>query len=221
MQKTQFQSPKKRICIMASGGGSNFQAVLESIDRGAIHGQVVLLVYDRRDAGAKKRAEARGIPARYINRKSCGTDEAFENANLSLLRQYEVDVIVLAGYLSIVGKNLIAAYENRIINVHPSLIPAFCGMGFYGQRVHQAVIDYGVKVSGCTVHFVTAEADAGPVILQECVDVLPDDDAHSLAARILEKEHTLLSESLSLLCADRLRLSGRKVLVEPYTAQFS
>lgn len=205
---------KKRICVMASGGGTNFQSVLDAIDAGTVNGEVSLLIYDRKDALARERAQKRNIPTRYINRKVCGTAEAFDDENLAALSQYGIDVIVLAGYLSIVGEKLIAAYENRIINVHPSLIPAFCGMGYYGERVHQAVIDYGVKVSGCTVHFVTAEADAGPVILQETVDVFAQDDAHSLARRVLEKEHSLLPRALALLCADKLRVHGRKVFTE-------
>ena len=121
--------------------------------------------------------------------------------------------MILAGYLSILGKQMIEAYPNKIINIHPSLIPSFCGKGYYGLRVHQAVLDYGAKVSGATVHFVDEGADTGPIILQRAVSVLPEDTAESLQQRILEVEHEILPEAVALFCADRLMVQGRKVTI--------
>ena len=133
---------------------------------------------------------------------------------LELFREEKIDVVVLAGYLSILGHETIAAYENRILNTHPALIPSFCGMGFWGHHVHQAVLDYGAKLSGCTVHLVTEEPDGGPIVLQQSVPVLEDDDADTLAARILPVEHQLLPRAVAYLCADRLVVEGRKVTIK-------
>ncbi len=131
----------------------------------------------------------------------------------NLLDEHSVDFCVLAGYLSILGASVVRKYQNKIINVHPSLIPAFCGMGFYGKRVHQGVLDYGAKVSGATVHFVDEGADTGPIILQDSVKVLEEDDAQSLAARVLTVEHKLLPEAVKLMCEDRIIVDGRRVTI--------
>lgn len=203
----------KRIAVFASGGGTNLQAVMDGCRDGSIPGEVALVVYNRKNAYAKVRAENAGIPAVYINKLQFATPEEKDAAILSALRQYRVDIIVLAGYLDIVGPAVVAAYRYRIVNTHPALIPSFCGMGYYGERVHQAAIDYGVKVSGCTIHLVDEGADTGPILLQEAVPVLDDDDAASLAARVLEVEHRLLPEAVALLCEDRVRVEGRRVRI--------
>lgn len=133
---------------------------------------------------------------------------------LALFHQEAIDVVVLAGYLSILGHETISAYENRILNTHPALIPSFCGMGYWGHHVHQAVLDYGAKVSGCTVHLVNEETDGGPIVLQEAVPVMDDDTADTLAARILPVEHKLLPQAVGYLCAGRLKVEGRKVTIK-------
>lgn len=204
---------RKRIAVFASGGGTNLQAVMDGCLDGRIPGEVALVIYNRKDAYARVRAESAGIPTRYINKLRYADQAEKDQAVLTALRDFEIDVIVLAGYLDILGPEVVAAYRNRIVNTHPALIPAFCGMGYYGERVHQAAIDHGVKVSGCTIHLVDEGTDTGPIILQEAVPVLDSDDAHALAGRILPVEHRLLTEAVALLCADRLVVEGRRVRI--------
>jgi phosphoribosylglycinamide formyltransferase-1 len=203
----------KRIAVFASGGGTNLQAVMDGCRGGAIPGEVALMVYNRKSAYAKVRAEDAGIPVRYINKLQYASKEEKDKAVLDTLREYEIDIIVLAGYLDILGPDIVAAYRHRIVNTHPALIPSFCGMGFYGERVHQAVLDYGAKVSGCTIHLVDEGTDTGPILLQETVPVLDTDDAESLAARILPVEHKLLTKAVALLCEDRVRVEGRRTFI--------
>ena len=205
----------KRIAVFASGGGTNLQAVMDACLEGSIPGEVVLVVYNRKQAYARERAERADIPTRYINKLMFETPEEKDAAILDTLREYRIDIIVLAGYLDIMGPSVVAAYRHRIVNTHPALIPAFCGMGYYGERVHQAVLDYGAKVSGCTIHLVDEGADTGPILLQEAVPVLPDDDAATLAARILPVEHRLLPQAVALLCEDRVRVEGRRAVILP------
>ncbi len=204
----------KRIAVLASGGGTNLQAVIDACGRGEIDGQVVLVVVNRKAAYARERAKAAGIKTRYLNKTQFDSPEAMDHAMLALFRQEAIDVVVLAGYLSILGHETISAYENRILNTHPALIPSFCGMGYWGHHVHQAVLDYGAKLSGCTVHLVNEEPDGGPIVLQEAVPVLDDDTADTLAARILPVEHKLLPRAVGYLCAGRLKVEGRKVTIK-------
>lgn len=204
----------KRIAVLASGGGTNLQAVMDACSRGEIDGQVVLVVVNRKAAYARERAKAAGIKTRYLNKTQFESPEAMDCAMLALFQQEAIDVVVLAGYLSILGHETISAYENRILNTHPALIPSFCGMGYWGHHVHQAVLDYGAKVSGCTVHLVNEETDGGPIVLQEAVPVMDDDTADTLAARILPVEHKLLPQAVGYLCAGRLTVEGRKVTIK-------
>lgn len=203
---------RKRIAILASGSGSNFEAVVQACEAGTINGDVVLLIYDRKDAYVRVRAENHGIEATYLNKFQFGKDmRKMDEAMLSLLRQHNIDLVVLAGYLSQVGDATVTAYENRIINTHPALIPSFCGMGMHGGHVHRAVVDYGVKISGCTMHFVDKSMDTGPVILQAAVPVCYEDTPDDVAARVLVEEHKLLPEAVRLFCDDRLVVHGRRV----------
>lgn len=204
----------KRIAVLASGGGTNLQVVMDACSRGEIDGQVVLVVVNRKAAYARERAKAAGIKTRYLNKTQFESPEAMDCAMLALFQQEAIDVVVLAGYLSILGHETISAYENRILNTHPALIPSFCGMGYWGHHVHQAVLDYGAKVSGCTVHLVNEETDGGPIVLQEAVPVMDDDTADTLAARILPVEHKLLPQAVGYLCAGRLKVEGRKVTIK-------
>ena len=203
----------KHIAVFASGGGTNFQAVLDGCEKAQINGKITLLIYNRRNAYAKERAQAAGIKTEYINKLQFENADAQGECVLSVLREAKIDIIVLAGYLDILHPDVIRAYKNKIINTHPALIPSFCGMGYYGEKVHQAALDYGVKVSGCTIHFATEETDAGPVILQGVVEVKDGDTAETLAARILPVEHELLVKAVALLCDDRIAVEGRRTKI--------
>jgi len=195
------------IAVLVSGGGTNLQALIDSIQKGEINGEIVIVISDRENAYALERARKHGIKSVYIHRNNCT-----ENL-ISELKEANAGLVVLAGFLSILDRELIKAYEGRIINIHPSLIPAFCGKGFYGERVHKAAVEYGVKISGATAHFVDEGTDSGPVILQETVPVYADDTAETLAARVLKVEHRLLPEAVGLFCEGRLRIEGRKVII--------
>ena len=169
-------SKKARIAVLVSGGGTNLQAILDAAARDEIpDGEIVLVISDRPGAYALQRAEKAGIPAAEINKKACGGQEAFEKQLITLLTEQRIDLIVLAGFLSILTENFTTLYPRRIINVHPSLIPSFCGAGFYGLKVHQAALDRGVKVTGATVHFVNEIPDGGEIIAQKAVDIQPGD----------------------------------------------
>ena len=163
---------KTKIAVLVSGGGTNLQALIDAQGRGEIpSGEIVLVISNKADAYALTRAENAGIPGVVITKKDCGSQEAFEDALLAQLEACEIDLIVLAGFMSILSQRFTDAYEKRILNVHPSLIPSFCGEGFYGLRVHQAALDYGVKVTGATVHYVNEIPDGGEIILQRAVAI--------------------------------------------------
>lgn len=203
----------KRLAVMVSGGGTDLQSVIDGVQSGKIPGEIAVVISSKPGVYALERAKKAGIPGAVICKKDYADEQAFFDANLGVLREYGAEGVVLAGYLSILGRQMIEAYPNKIINIHPSLIPSFCGKGYYGLRVHQAVLDYGAKVSGATVHFVDEGADTGPIILQQAVSVLPEDTAESLQQRILEVEHEILPEAVALFCADRLLVQGRKVTI--------
>ena len=178
----------KRIAVLVSGGGTNLQALIDAQGRGEIpHGEIVLVISNKADAYALTRAENAGIPGVVITKKECGSQEAFEDALLAQLAACEIDLIVLAGFMSILSQRFTDAYEKRILNVHPSLIPSFCGEGFYGLRVHQAALDYGVKVTGATVHYVNEIPDGGEIILQRAVAIEEGDTPETLQRRVMEQ----------------------------------
>lgn len=203
----------KRLAVMVSGGGTDLQSVIDGVQSGKIPAEIAVVISSKPGVYALERAKKAGIPGIVICKKDYADEQAFFDANLGALREYGAEGVVLAGYLSILGRQMIEAYPNKIINIHPSLIPSFCGKGYYGLRVHQAVLDYGAKVSGATVHFVDEGADTGPIILQQAVSVLPEDTAESLQQRILEAEHEILPEAVALFCAGRLLVQGRKVTI--------
>ena len=202
-----------RLALFASGGGSNVGAILDAIDAGALRAEPVLLVSDRPGAGALARAEARGIPAEVI--APIGDEAQFARDLLDALARQEADAIALAGYLKKIPDPVVWAFPHRILNVHPSLLPAFGGAGWYGAKVHRGVIDHGCQVSGATVHLVDSDYDTGPIVLQEAVRVEPDDTAEALAARVLAVEHRLFPRALALLAQGRLRVDGRRVTIAP------
>lgn len=199
--------------MLCSGGGTNLQALIDAVEAGRIDGEIVLVIANASKAFALERARKHGIPALFISKKQAGSDAAFNDEILARLREAEVQLVVLAGYLPIVGVQIVRAYEHRMINIHPALIPAFCGPGMYGHHVHEAVLAYGVKVSGATTHFVDEEVDHGGIIMQGSVPVLEGDTSDTLAARVLTVEHEILPESVRLFCAGKLGVDGRRVHV--------
>lgn len=203
----------KNIAVLISGGGSNLQALIDNVETGAINAKIAVVISSREDAYGLKRAERHGIPACCISKRDYDSVESFDRALLEKLREYDIDLIVLAGYLNILSSSIISAYSNRIINIHPSLIPSFCGKGYYGLKVHQGALDYGVKVTGATVHFVDEGTDTGPIILQKAVYIEEDDDAKSLAKRVLKVEHELLPKAVSLFVENKLVVEGRRVRI--------
>ena len=193
-----------RIAVLVSGGGTNLQAILNAQDRGEIpSGRVTLVISDRPGAYALERARKAGVDAREISKKACGGQAAFEKALRSALEENETDVIVLAGFLSILSADFTARYPRRILNVHPSLIPSFCGAGYYGLKVHEAALERGVKVTGATVHFVNEIPDGGEIIAQKAVDILPGDTPETLQRRVMEQaEWILLPRSVEQVCRE-------------------
>lgn len=199
-----------KIGVMASGRGSNFQAIIDSIEAGRIKASIELLITDVPDAYAIERAKRHNIPYLYINPKEFSKDE-FYSKIAEEFKAKEVGLIALAGFMRIVRKPLLDAFPLRIMNIHPALLPSFPGL--HGQR--QAV-DYGVRVSGCTVHFVDEEMDTGPIIIQAAVPVIPEDTEESLSQRILELEHKIYPEAIRLFSEGRLYMQGRKVYIKDY-----
>lgn len=194
---------KARIAVLVSGGGTNLQALIDAEKSGVIKsGRLCLVVSNKADAYALERAKQVGIPAFTLLRRDCGGQEGFEAALTRLLEENGIDLIILAGFMSILSEAFTHRFENRIINVHPSLIPSFCGKGFYGLRVHEAALAYGVKVTGATVHFVNEIPDGGRIILQKAVSVQPGDSPETLQRRVMEQaEWQILPQAAELVSA--------------------
>ena len=192
----------KNIAVLVSGGGTNLQAILDAEARGENpHGKVTLVVASKPGVYALERAAAAGVESAVVRRRDYVDSEAFDAALVRVLQEHSIDVVVLAGFLSVLGPSVIEAYRNRILNVHPSLIPSFCGPGFYGLRVHEAALARGVKVAGATVHLVNEECDGGPILLQKAVDILPGDTPETLQKRVMvEAEWQLLPKALAMVC---------------------
>jgi phosphoribosylglycinamide formyltransferase-1 len=199
---------KKRIAVLASGRGSNFQAVIEAIQQGKIPAVCVALITDNPGAYAIERAEKAGIPVKVIDYSLFPSREMYERALLLAMQQADADLFVLAGYMRILGTSIIHAFRGKIMNIHPALLPSFTGL-----HAQQQALNYGVKVSGCTVHFVDENLDCGPIILQRCVTVLEGDDEELLAERILKQEHECLPEAIRLFCEEKLVTDGRNVRI--------
>ena len=203
----------KRIAVLVSGGGTNLQALIDAEKSGIIvNGKISLVISNVKGAYALERARMNGIPTAVVLKKECGSQEAFEQNITALLREHEIDLIVLAGFMSILSENFTKAFPHRIINVHPSLIPSFCGKGFYGLHVHEKALEYGVKVTGATVHFVNEIPDGGEIILQRAVEVKEGDTPEILQKRVMqEAEWNILPEAVNLFCQDRLTVEDNKV----------
>ena len=207
----------KRIAVLVSGGGTNLQALIDAQGRGEIvNGEISIVISSAPEVYALERAKNAGIPSCVLDRKKYPSSQAMTVALVDKLKFLSIDVVVMAGFMTIVTHELFEVYNNAVINIHPALIPSFCGKGAYGLHVHEQALAYGVKVSGATVHFVNEECDGGPIILQKAVDVLPDDTPETLQRRIMEQcEWKLLPRAVSLFCQDRLRVEGRTVRILP------
>ena len=214
--------PKRlRVGVLASGGGTNLQAIIDNGISGKIDAEVVVVISDV-ECGALERARKAGIPAEHIDRRDKARypiREAFDQAVLASLRRCDVGLVCLAGYLRIMTRDLVDVYAGRMMNIHPALLPSFGGKDMAGHRVHQAVLDYGCKLSGCTIHFVSLETDGGPIILQRAVPVEEGDTPDTLAARILPYEHQLYSQAIQLFAEGRLKIEGRRVHILPAASQ--
>ena len=194
---------KARVAVLVSGGGTNLQAILDAQKSGVItSGRVALVIANRADAYALERAKAAGVPTAIVLRRDCGSQEEFERRIAALIEENAIDLIVLAGFMAILSAWFTDRFSHRIINVHPSLIPSFCGAGFYGLRVHEAALQKGVKVTGATVHFVNEIPDGGEIIAQKAVRVLPGDTPERLQKRVMRQaEWKILPQAVELLCA--------------------
>lgn len=200
-----------RCAVFASGGGSNFQALLDRQKCGDLHVEFVLMVGNNSKAGAFDKARSNGIPVLHIAPSHFPDESSYVEALLSALKKANTELIVLAGYMKMLPSQIVQEYHNRIVNIHPGLLPAFGGQGMYGMHVHRAVLDYGAKLSGVTVHFVDEEYDHGPVILQKAVPVLDTDTPVVLAARVLQAEHANYWRAVEAIAQGRISVEGRRV----------
>ncbi len=207
---------KKRIAVLVSGGGTNLQALIDAEKAGMFgESRISLVVASKAGVFALERAANNGIPSTVLARKDYADIAAYSRALADTLTAEKIDLVVLAGFLTIIDEQVYEAFPNRIINVHPALIPSFCGKGYYGLHVHEAALEKGVKVSGATVHIVTPECDAGPIILQRAVEVREDDTPETLQRRIMEEaEWNILPEAVKLFCEDRLTVKDNKVYID-------
>jgi formyltetrahydrofolate-dependent phosphoribosylglycinamide formyltransferase len=206
-----------RLAVLLSGAGTTLQNLLDRIADGRLRAQVVLVVANNLDAYGLARAEQAGVPAAVVQRRECSSREEFSRRIFDLGRQAQADLVCLAGFLQLL---LIPDdFQSRVMNIHPALIPAFCGKGYYGHHVHEAVLAYGAKVSGCTVHFTDNQYDHGPIILQRTVPVLDDDTPDTLAERVFREECEAYPEAIRLFAEGRLRVEGRRVRILPPTGQ--
>lgn len=202
----------RKIAVLASGSGSNLQSLIDNIHNK--DGIICAVISDRKGAYALERAKTVGIPAIHISRLKYEDNEDFNNEILSVLKQYEADGVVLAGYLRILTPKFIDKYKNKIINIHPSLIPSFCGDGFYGMRVHNAVYEKGVKITGATVHFVDHGVDSGPIIMQKAVEIGQNDSPEDIQKKVLEIEHKILVQSVRHFLCDKIDVINNRVYIK-------
>ena len=193
---------KTKIAVLVSGGGTNLQALIDAQGKTLVSGEIALVVANNANAYALERAKKANIPTAVVLKKQCGSQETFEEKLKEVLEEYGIEVIILAGFMTILTEKFTSCYPKRILNVHPSLIPSFCGEGFYGLRVHQAALDYGVKVTGATVHFVNEIPDGGEIIAQKAVYIEPGDTPEILQRRVMEQaEWILLPQAAEMVCA--------------------
>ncbi len=206
--------PQVKIGVLISGSGTNLQSLIDNVENGSINGVITVVISNKKDVYGLERAKQSKIDAIYLNAKEYENFDKYNDAVIEELKNHGVELVVLAGYLKILTSKFIEEYKNRIINIHPSLIPSFSGKGYYGIKVHEAVIDYGVKISGATVHFVDEGADTGPIIIQEAVEVKSDDTAVTLQQKILQIEHKILPLAVKYYSEGKIQISGRKVKIK-------
>ena len=206
----------KNIVVLVSGGGTNLQSLIDAEKRGEIkNGKITCVISSNPEAYALERAKKNNIPSRIIERKEYSDILSYSEAVLEALRQEKADLIVLAGFMTILDEVVTKAYPYQIINVHPALIPSFCGKGYYGLKVHEAALEYGVKLSGATVHFVNEEADAGAIIIQKAVEIRNNDTPETLQKRIMEQaEWKILPRAVSLFCEDKIEIKNGKAYIK-------
>ena len=211
-----MNNPVTKIAVLVSGGGTNLQALIDAEARGELGcGKISLVIASKPDVYALERAKNNGIEAIVLARRDYADIAAYSKALADTLEQKETDLVVLAGFLTIIDEQVYERFPNKILNVHPALIPSFCGKGYYGLRVHEAALEKGVKVSGATVHIVTPECDAGPIVLQKAVAVKEDDTPETLQRRIMEEaEWKILPEAVKLFCEGRIRVENNKVYIK-------
>ena len=202
-----------KVAVFASGRGSNFQAILENINKGTLNAKIVCVVSNRSNSGALETARTFKIPDYFITDKQFETETDYEEKLLALLKKHNTQLIVLAGYMKKIPSSLIHEYKHRILNIHPALLPSFGGKGMYGHFVHKAVLSYGCKISGATVHLVDEDYDTGAPIIQETVPVLEDDTPDILAQRVLQIEHKIYSKAIQLFAENRIQIKGRNVTI--------
>lgn len=205
--------PQVKIGVLISGSGSNLQSIIDNINIGSINGKIEVVVSNKCDAYGLERARQHNIDAVFVNQKDYADINLYNDVIIEELKKHDVELVVLAGYLKILTSKFIETYKNKIINIHPSLIPSFCGKGYYGVKVHEAAIEYGVKLSGATVHFVDENADTGPIIIQESVSVDFDDTAETLQKKILKIEHKILPLAIKYYCDGNIEVVDRKVKI--------
>lgn len=203
-----------KIGVLISGGGTNLQSIIDNISTGYINGKIELIVSNRENAYGLTRGKDAGIETMFVDTKKFSSDRDYNYFITEAFKKRGIQLIVLAGYLKVLNEEFVKTYKNRIINIHPSLIPSFSGKGYYGEKIHKEVLDYGVKYTGATVHFVDEGTDTGPIILQEVVKVEDDDTVESLQKKVLKVEHKLLVEAIKLFCEDRLIINNRHIVVK-------
>ncbi len=203
-----------KLAVLASGSGTDLQSIIDASEKKEIDAKMVVVISDRENAFALERAKKHSIGACFISPENKNREE-HEKEVSEIIDNYKVDLIVLAGYLRMLTPYFIKKYRNKIINIHPALLPFFGGKGMYGEKVHKAVLDSGMKISGCSVHFVDESIDGGPIIIQRAVEVKDDDTVETLASRVLEEEHKILPEAIQLFAEKRLKIEGEKVRVLP------
>ena len=201
------------IAVFISGGGTNLQAIINAVKENKINGKIKLVFSNRKNAYGLIRAQNESIDTFYLNRKKFFSSEKYDERILEELERRNIDLIVLAGYLNILSSKFVSKYSNRIINIHPSLIPSFCGDGFYGENVHKAVIKSGVKFTGATTHFVDEKVDTGAIILQDVVPVLINDDFETVAKRVLEIEHEILVKTVKAFCDNKIVFKDNRAFI--------
>lgn len=205
--------PPVKIGVLISGGGTNLQSIIDNINNGNINGEIKLIVSNRKEAYGLTRGKNARIESIYLDGRDFNGDEEYNLELIRLFKERDISLIILAGYLKVLSKEFIREFNQKIINIHPSLIPSFCGKGYYGDKVHQSVLDYGVKVTGATVHFVDEGTDTGPIILQETVYIDSTDTLDKLKEKVLNIEHKLLVKAVKLYCEDRISVQGRVAII--------